>query len=800
MMSPVQPPGKRARSEVGENITAVSVIKKEMVEEEEEEMHMEDLEVEDHLRVALEAAVGDIWRSVSAWKEKEIEKEKQNNYLRDLLVKTNMKEREGLEDTINQLKEEVDKEKCRKKQFEEVLKDFASEVTSLRNESVKFEDEIARLKKTESAAAEILDGMRDDNECMRKEKDSLIADLKREILEKESKVKESSEALAKEIVLRDSIVDKQKEKLVKMQQLFKEQMARKDSLVENLQKKIEESETISRKNENVIKFLQAEVKEKEKLDQEARSLKGQLAGKDSRIQDLRNSNDNNIKKLQEKEKTLKILNEKLLEERGLMKAGKVEWDQVVNMCKSRNTKLEEENIQLKQRLTERDASTEKLNEELNSEKKKRISNEVLLDETQGQAKRLQDSIGTLRESANKAVAEKEETIKNLQQKLQSAKIREDNEMKIKSLEKKVKELETDIELHTLKEEKAKSELDNLNSTLNKANEDLNKANEDLNKANEDLNKANEDLKKVNEELNKANEEKQKLRQEVEFQKKRHLSNARINELQQSLDEKGEIINAQVKKIAAMEKAIEAYMECLAEDGNIFYQSVEKINNLVHKAKKGLRSKLDGGHDVEEQSKLASQTAEEIPQIGKEIEIEMMEVEPNANEKPFEKNIESESGNKSQEEKVKVAEMEDKVINHQSNMDLLEPRFDESVPALIEIHRSEVNTLKRDLDQGAWELFANIFEIESSAKRIQSESKFARDELEAKLEDEKKKLVNTLSLQEEAKKQHNAALDNLRLEMRAKYDRIRHLEGKVTEKELQVGNLQVNVVIIDTQVK
>ena len=109
-------------------------------------------------------------------------------------------------------------------------------------------------------------------------------------------------------------------------------------------------------------------------------------------------------------------------------------------------------------------------------------------------------------------------------------------------------------------------------------------------------------------------------------------------------------------------------------------------------------------------------------------------------------------------------------------------------------------MKRDLDQGAWELFANIFEIESSAKRIQSESKFARDELEAKLEDEKKKLVNTLSLQEEAKKQHNAALDNLRLEMRAKYDRIRHLEGKVTEKELQVGNLQVNVVIIDTQVK
>merc|ERR1719447_1075414 len=115
------------------------------------------------------------------------------------------------------------------------------------------------------------------------------------------------------------------------------------------------------------------------------------------------------------------------------------------------------------------------------------------------------------------------------------------------------------------EENSKSELDNLTSSLNKANE----------------------------ELNKANEEKQKMRQEVDFRKKRHLSNARINELQQSLDEKGEIINAQVKKIAAMKKAIEAYKECLAEDGNIFQQSVEKINNLVHTAKKGLRSKLDG---------------------------------------------------------------------------------------------------------------------------------------------------------------------------------------------------------------
>ena len=62
------------------------------------------------------------------------------------------------------------------------------------------------------------------------------------------------------------------------------------------------------------------------------------------------------------------------------------------------------------------------------------------------------------------------------------------------------------------------------------------------------------------------------------------------------------------------------------------------------------------------------------------------------------------------------------------------------------------------------------------------------------------MVNTLSLQEEAKKQHNAALDNLRLEMRAKYDRIRHLEGRVTEKEHQIGNLQVNVVIIHSNIQ
>ena len=179
---------------------------------------------------------------------------------------------------------------------------------------------------------------------------------------------------------------------------------------------------------------------------------------------------------------------------------------------------------------------------------------------------------------------------------------------------------------------------------------------------------------------------------------------------------------------------------------------------------------------------------------REIEIEMMGAEPSGNGKLFEKNLESESGNKSQAEKVKVAEMKDKVINHQSNMDLLKRSLDEEVQALTEKHRSEVYTLKRDLDQGAWELFAKIFEIESCAKRFENESKFARDELEAKLVDEKK-LSNTLSLQEQ---QHNAAQENLRLEMRAKYDRIRHLEGKVTEKELQIGNLQVNVVIIHTQ--
>ena len=42
-----------------------------------------------------------------------------------------------------------------------------------------------------------------------------------------------------------------------------------------------------------------------------------------------------------------------------MKAGKVEWEQVVNMSKSRNRKLEEEILELKQRLNERDASNEK---------------------------------------------------------------------------------------------------------------------------------------------------------------------------------------------------------------------------------------------------------------------------------------------------------------------------------------------------------------------------------------------------------------------------------------------------------
>ena len=259
--------------------------------------------------------------------------------------------------------------------------------------------------------------------------------------------------------------------------------------------------------------------------------------------------------------------------------------------------------------------------------------------------------------------------------------------------------------------------------------------------------------------------------------------------------------------------------------------------MLRTSKNGLRLKLDGGHDFEEQSKLASQTAEEIPQIGREIEIEMMGAEPSANGKVFEKNIESESGSKSHDEEVKVAEIEDKIRKHQYHMDFLKQNLDDGgwgpfqVQALTEKHRFEMDTLKRDLDQGAWELFAKIFEIESSAKRIQTESKCARDELEAKLEKEREKVANILSLQEEKKIQHNEAIENLRLKMRAIDDKvdqlqaenkslenllqerttelnnkaqqlamvIAHLEGRVTEKELQIGNLQVNVVIIHSQV-
>ena len=169
MSSHWKPPVKRARSEVGEIFS--TGIKKEL----EEEVDMEDMEmnreVANHLKEALEATVVDLWQSVSSWKEKEKEKEKRSNYLNNLLVKSNIKEREGLEDTIKQLKEEVskekceregledtikqlkeelDREKCQNKQSTELLKEFESTVISLQNESEKsarLEYEMRGLKR-----------------------------------------------------------------------------------------------------------------------------------------------------------------------------------------------------------------------------------------------------------------------------------------------------------------------------------------------------------------------------------------------------------------------------------------------------------------------------------------------------------------------------------------------------------------------------------------------------------------------------------------------------------------------------
>ena len=91
---------------------AEDIVKKEALDMEdilEKEVVKEEMEVSKHLRKILEAKVCEIYRTVWAWKEKKKEEEKQNAYLRDLLIKQNIKEREDLEDAVQEKGEKLKK-------------------------------------------------------------------------------------------------------------------------------------------------------------------------------------------------------------------------------------------------------------------------------------------------------------------------------------------------------------------------------------------------------------------------------------------------------------------------------------------------------------------------------------------------------------------------------------------------------------------------------------------------------------------------------------------------------------------
>ena len=225
MVSDGQPPVKRLKAEMVEvNLDENTLAAEEVVVKEEvKEMEMEGMEVSKHLRKALEARVVLIHRSVKTWKEKKMVEERESAYLlKNLLLEQKRKERE-LEDTVLRQKQELDQEKSNNEELKNTLKEMAANAGEMHN----------------SMKGEIEDKKRDSIE-----KDSLIGDLKNEMVKQENTAKDTIQALKNDLAHKDTIVERQKGKLVGMQNLLKDYSAAKDSIIDDLNKRLGEADSL----------------------------------------------------------------------------------------------------------------------------------------------------------------------------------------------------------------------------------------------------------------------------------------------------------------------------------------------------------------------------------------------------------------------------------------------------------------------------------------------------------------------------------------------------------------------------
>ena len=850
-----EPPVKRARSEMvnlGEHTSADEVV---------EEVDKLDIEVISLLRKTLIAKVSEVHRSVWALKEKKEEEERQIRQIRDLFIKQNIKEREDLKETVKQLNDELEKKKGKKGEFELTLKSMMAEVETSREEAeisatrkaeiatlnteiFTQKAEIVRLKKAETTAAEIFYQLRGENERIKMEsceKDSLVDVLKNEILEKEYTAKDNLQTLEKDIAKKDEIVERLKVKIVGMQTLLKDQKAHQDSKIDDLNKKLRVAEFSAEENiqasiekditirnfdeklldkEDLEKLLKVEVEAKEKLKEEVReniSFKGEVS---------------------QLVKTFKVMKEEL---------------------STRNTDLEKDNVKLQKLvndntqelnrvLSETKLAIDKLTAEVNVEKKKRVSNEVLVTE----AERSFDSLNT----TNKTLVEKEKEQEKIISKLQKdgdgwKSLLDKVHIKNKVLDK------TKVDL-TFKFDKvceanntlAKTKAD-LTLELEKAHEDFAKTNADLDKAreeNEVLAKTKVDLtleldkearvvKQLQSEVDlhllhdvQSKSESDSLRLELEKQKKRHLSNARITELQQSLDAKEEKVKVllsekeqcvdklfdQTAQIIAIKKAVKTYIECVdrsvsdcfAHEREVVEHSYGRITSLVENSKKDreIQSKVENHAEIELQSKTESLSVTPLPKISmfqnlvtnfqstfssfvdsvdnfKSIEVES---EPKVDSK-LQADVESESDVGSQEEKLKLAEDE----KHFDAADVLYQHNDR-LTMVAKSHIRDMDSLMEEMEKNVSQLIVKTFdETESTLSRLQAEGESARNEFEGQLLEKEKAIASMVTIQEQAKIQNQKEMEELRKEF----------EEKDTEKELREKDLRIrNLLNKETQAK
>ena len=346
-----------------------------------------------------------------------------------------------------------------------------------------------------------------------------------------------------------------------------------------------------------------------------------------------------------------------------------------------------------------------------------------------------------------------------------------------------------------------------------------------------------------------------LKQEIEFQKKRHLSNAVINEKQQSLDqkeekiklllsEKEESVNAlfgQTAQMVAMKKAVKTNIECidrlvrdcLAHDKEVLEHSFERMANLVKNSQKTnqeVTADADGTNFKSTFSSFVEAAAGAFKSVEGESELVP---EPTGNSEHLIKKMESESDIDFEKGKVKLEEEikdtfdvsflhqhNDRITmitkSHSLEMDSVTGKMENKICQLETLFKGEAEAVRTELE-GRHDMYKKAAEVEMNKKAhlvekvkgdlknvIQTVSRKDAEILKIQTEQEtlKTDLESALVEKDTVAKELSDLLSRKEAEIKiisSEFQSMKNnLEAKVTEKEIQVQNLQVNMLFINLQ--